>query len=59
MIDFLKTLYASAKMASYYRQIAEQTPGPHMRDALIRGLDTTGVEAKGLASDQKHYDLAA
>jgi hypothetical protein len=34
MFDYLKTLYRSMKLASYYNEIASTTPRHEMRDEL-------------------------
>ena len=59
MIDYLKTPYQAAKLAAYYRYVAETNPGPLMRDALIRGLDVPPPKATGIASDDESQPLAA
>jgi hypothetical protein len=35
MFDYLKTLYRSMKLASYYNNVADKTPPHRLRDELL------------------------
>ena len=34
MFDYLKTLYNSMKLASYYAEVAQRTPSHQLRDEM-------------------------
>jgi hypothetical protein len=36
MFDYLKTLYQSMKYASYYKEVADNTPRNQVRDELAQ-----------------------
>ena len=59
ILDYLKSLYRAAKLASYYGDIANTTPDPLARAALLAAIGPTSAPETGREQETDSTPIAA